>query len=517
MAQKRLAKPSSDTPLSFDLGKIPPQATEMEEAVLGGLMLEKDAVIEVIDILKPESFYKDEHQKIFYAIVDLFSGNKAIDILTVTEQLRKNKELESIGGPAYLTQLTGRIASAAHIEFHARIIQQKYIQRELIRVSTEIQNRAFDESIDVNDLLDFSEGELFNVAQGNIKKEAAKMSVLIKDAIVQIEEAAKTKDGLIGVPAGYTALDRMTNGWQPANLIILAARPAMGKTAFVLSMARNMAVDHKKGVAVFSLEMSSIELVNRLISSEAELPSSKIRTGQLSDEEWQKLEYRARRLEEAPIFIDDTPAISIFELRAKCRRLKRQHDIDIVVIDYLQLMTGPPESRGNREQEVSNISRALKGIAKELNIPIICLSQLNRSVESRPDKRPQLSDLRESGAIEQDADIVSFIHRPEYYGFTEDENQMSLRGIAEIIIAKHRAGSIGDVRLRFQAEFTKFVELDENIIGGLDDSDSFSDEPVIQTFGSKMNQTTSGTTGNDDFLSNSDLTSNSGFSEEVPF
>jgi replicative DNA helicase len=513
MAQKRYTKPNTTNSTPLELGKIPPQATELEEAVIGGLMLEKDAVIEVIDILKPESFYKEEHQLIFSAIVDLFSNNKVIDILTVTEQLRQNKELDGIGGPASLTQLTSRVASAAHIEFHARIVQQKFIQRELIRVSSEIQNRAFDESIDVNDLLDFSEGELFNVAQGNIKKESAKLSVLLKDAITKIEEASKQDGGLTGVPAGYTQLDRMTNGFQPANLIILAARPAMGKTAFVLSMARNMAVEHKKGVAIFSLEMASLELVNRLISSEAELPSSKIRTGQLSDEEWQKLDYRARRLEEAPIFIDDTPAISIFELRAKCRRLKRQHDIDIVVIDYLQLMTGPPESRGNREQEVSAISRSLKGIAKELNIPIICLSQLNRSVESRPDKRPQLSDLRESGAIEQDADIVSFIHRPEYYGFTEDENMMSLRGIAEIIIAKHRAGAMGEVRLKFKAEFTKFVELDDEPIDGLQATEDENGEPVVQTFGSKMNTAGSPIEAN----GNDDLLNNSSFSEEVPF
>jgi replicative DNA helicase len=512
MAQKRQNKQTLPPALSLELGKLPPQAVELEEAILGGLMLEKDAVIEVIDILKPESFYKDEHGKLFQAIIDLFSNNSAIDILTVTERLRQNKTLEEVGGPAYLTQLTSRIASAAHIEFHARIVQQKYIQRELIRVSTEIQNRAFDESNDVNDLLDFSEGELFNVAQGNIKKEAAKMNTLVAEAISRIEEAGKQEGGMVGVPAGYTALDRMTNGWQPANLIILAARPAMGKTAFVLSMARNMAVEHNKGVAIFSLEMSGIELVNRLISSESELPSSKIRTGQLNEDEWQKLEYRARRLEEAPIYIDDTPAISIFELRAKCRRLKRQHDIDIVVIDYLQLMTGPPESKGNREQEVSSISRALKGIAKELDIPIICLSQLNRSVESRPDKRPQLSDLRESGAIEQDADIVSFIHRPEYYGFTEDENQMSLRGIAEIILAKHRAGSIGDVRLRFVAEFTKFVEL-EDTVSALGDDDG---EPVIQTFGSKMNEGSPALAQSND-AGNDDLMTNTGFSEEVPF
>jgi replicative DNA helicase len=514
MAQQRTGRPNNSTSALLELGKLPPQAIELEEAVIGGLMLEKDAVIEVIDILKPDSFYKDEHVKVFQAIIDLFSHNKAIDILTVTEQLRKNKNLDDVGGPAYLTQLTSRIASAAHIEFHARIVQQKFIQRELIRVSREIQNRAFDESIDVNDLLDFSEGELFNVAQGNIKKEVAKMNVLVKEAIGRIESAAKHEGGMVGVPSGYTELDRITNGWQPANLIILAARPAMGKTALVLSMARNMAVEHNKGVAIFSLEMSSIELVNRLISSEAELASTKIRTGQLNEDEWQKLEYRARRLEEAPIFIDDTPAISIFELRAKCRRLKRQHDIDIVIIDYLQLMTGPPESKGNREQEVSSISRALKGIAKELNVPIICLSQLNRSVESRPDKRPQLSDLRESGAIEQDADIVAFIHRPEYYGFTEDENQMSLRGIAEIILAKHRSGSVGDVRLRFVAEYTKFIELEDTVIGALSKDGS---EPVVQTFGSKMNESKPSFVKPNVAVSNDDLLTNSGFSEEVPF
>ncbi len=515
MAQKRQTRPGIPSQISLEIGKIPPQAVELEEVVIGGVMLEKDAVIEIIDILKTESFYKEEHQKIFAAILDLFASDKAIDILTVTERLRQRKELEVIGGPAYLSQLTNRVASAAHIEFHARIIQQKFIQRELIRISTEIQNRAFDESIDVNDLLDFSEGELFNVAQGNIKKEAAKMNVLLKEAIAFIEEASKRENTLNGVPAGYTQLDRMTNGWQNSDLIIVAARPSMGKTAFVLSMARNMAVDHKKAVAIFSLEMASLQLVNRLISAEAELPSSKIRTGQLNNEEWQKLDYRARKLEEAPIFIDDTPAISIFEFRAKCRRLKRQHNIDIVIIDYLQLMTGPPESRGNREQEVSNISRSLKGIAKELSIPIICLSQLNRSVESRPDKRPQLSDLRESGAIEQDADVVAFIHRPEYYGFTEDENQMSLRGIAEIIIAKHRNGAVGDVRLRFQHEFTRFVDLEDDIIGKLDDS-GFPGEPVVKTFVSKMNQ--GGVlTGENPSTGNDDLLSSRGFSEEVPF
>jgi len=412
MAQKKPVRTSSVAPVAIDFGKIPPQALELEDAVLGAVMLEKDAILQIIDILKPESFYKEEHQKIFQAIIDLASSNRAIDLLTVTEELRKKKELDEVGGPVYITQLTTKVASAAHIEFHARIVAQKHIQRELIRVSSEIQGRAFDESTDVDDLLDFSESELFNIAQGNIKKESQKVNVLIKEAIIQIEEASKRADSLIGIPSGFTKLDRLTNGWQNSDLVIVAARPSMGKTAFVLTMARNMAVEHGRSVAIFSLEMASLQLVNRLIVAETELPSNRIRNGKLADFEWEQLDYKIKKLVDASIFIDDTPAISIFELRAKARRLKRQHNMDILIIDYLQLMTGTPDTRGNREQEVSTISRALKSIAKELNIPVIALSQLNRSVEIRSGtKRPQLSDLRESGAIEQDADMVIFVLR----------------------------------------------------------------------------------------------------------
>jgi replicative DNA helicase len=512
MAQKRTV-PKNPVPSPLDLGKIPPQALELEEAVLGAVMLEKDAIIEVIDILKPESFYKDEHQKIFQGILNLFAGDKAIDILTVPEELRKMDVLDDIGGIAYITQLTSRVASAAHIEFHARIVQQKFIQRELIRVSTDIQNRAFDDSIDVNDLLDFSEGELFNVAQGNIKKEAAQLNVLVKDAIHLIQEASKREDHLSGIPSGYTKLDRLTSGWQPSDLVIIAARPSMGKTAFVLSMARNMAVEHNKAVAIFSLEMASVQLVNRLIVAEAEIPSDKIRVGNLTDNEWERLDYRIKRLEDAKIFIDDTPAISVFELRAKCRRLKRQHDIDIVIIDYLQLMTGTPETRGNREQEVSTISRALKSIAKELNVPVIALSQLNRSVEIRTgSKRPQLSDLRESGAIEQDADMVAFIHRPERYGILQDDEGNSLKGLAEIILAKHRNGALGDVLLKFVGEFTKFVEMDDDYFGPIDVIPGIQPEMNAVTLESKMNALPP-----PDDLNNNDLRGNTDFSEEVPF
>jgi replicative DNA helicase len=488
MAQKRAPLPApSVASVGLDHGKVPPQALDFEEAVLGAIMLEKEAILQVIDILKPESFYKDQHQKIYQAIVDLTSANKAIDLLTVTEELRKKKQLEEVGGPVYISQLTSRIASTAHLEFHGRIVAQKHIQRELIRVSSEILQRAFDESADVDDLLDFSEAELFNIAQGNIKKESQKVSVLIKEAILQIEEASKRADSLIGIPSGFTKLDRLTNGWQNSDLVIIAARPSMGKTAFVLTMARNVAVEHNRAVALFSLEMASMQLVNRLIVAETELPSNRIRNGKLADFEWEQLDYKIKKLVEAPIYIDDTPAISVFELRAKARRLKRQFNIDLLIIDYLQLMTGTPDSRGNREQEVSTISRALKSIAKELNIPVIALSQLNRSVEIRTGtKRPQLSDLRESGAIEQDADMVIFIHRPEKYGLLEDENGNSLRGLAEIILAKHRNGPIGDVLLKFKDEFAKFTELEETFIAPL--AADVELQTVAVTRGSKMNK-----------------------------
>jgi len=487
-------RPSGIDLVNFDLGKIPPQAIDLEEAVLGAVMLEKDAVISVLDILKPESFYKEAHQKIFNAIVDLTSKEKPIDILTVTEELRARKKLEEVGGPFYITQLTSRVASAAHIEYHARIVAQKYIQRELIRISSEIQNKAFDESIDVDDLLDFSETELFNIAEGNIKKETAKVNVLIQQAIHQIEEASKRKDSLSGVPSGYTKLDRLTLGWQKSDLIVIASRPSMGKTALALSMARNITVEHNKPVAIFSLEMSSIQLVTRLIVSETELPSNRIRNGNLDENEWKQLDSKIKSLVEAPLYIDDTPAISIYELRAKCRRLKLQHKVELIIVDYLQLMTGPGDVRGNREQEVSNISRSLKAISKELDVPIIALSQLNRSVEMRSgSKRPQLSDLRESGAIEQDADMVIFIYRPERYGILEDEDGNSLVGFAEIILAKHRNGPVGDVHLRFREEMVKFVELDDMEIGLLP-----GETQSIFTVGSKMNSDEySERTGND--------------------
>ncbi len=470
--------------LNMQYGRIPPQALELEETVLGAIMLEKGSEIDVMSILKPDSFYSEANKRIYECILELSTKHLPIDIYTVTEQLRAKGILDEVGGAYYIASLTDKVGSAAHLEFHARIIAQKYIQRELIKVAAEIENRAFDPGIDVDDLLNFSEKEIFDLAYGNIKNETQSMGEVLKESIKQIEEASKRTDGLSGVPSGFSSLDRITQGWQRSDMIVIAARPSMGKTAFVLSMARNMTVNLKVPVVIFSLEMSAVQLVNRLIVSETELSSEKIRSGKLEPHEWTQLDYKIKNLEDAPLYIDDTAAISLFELRAKCRRLKMQHDIGLVIIDYLQLMTGPPEVRNNREQEVSTISRGIKSIAKELNVPIIALSQLNRSVEMRAgDKRPQLSDLRESGAIEQDADIVCFIHRPEKFGILQDEEGNSTEGLGQIIIAKHRNGEICDVNLHFRAEFARFEEWDsQGLISPIDDNGV-----MMQTVGSKRN------------------------------
>ena len=458
-SRRRVTKPIPIPHL--DHGKMQPQAVELEEAVLGALMLEKDALTNVIDILKSESFYKDSNSRIFAAIERLFTRSEPVDILTVTQELKKTGELDLVGGAYYITQLTNRVASAANAEFHARIVAQKYIQRELIRISTKTINDAYEEGSDVFDLLDNAEKNLFSIVEGNIKKNYDKMSTLIRKAIEQIDTVRNNKGNFSGVTSGLTALDRLTSGWQKSDLVIIAARPAMGKTALVLSVARNAAVDFNKPVAIFSLEMSSLQLVTRLISSESELSGEKLKKGTLVDHEYEQLNNKIKRLAEAPLFIDDTPGLSVFELRAKARRLKEQHKIEMIIVDYLQLMTAGGEGKGNREQEIATISRSLKGLAKELEVPVIALSQLSRAVETRGgDKRPQLSDLRESGAIEQDADLVMFIHRPEYYNITEDENGMDTRGMAELIIAKHRNGPVDSAKTRYIGQFTKFADLD---------------------------------------------------------
>jgi replicative DNA helicase len=468
----------------LELGKKPPQAIDLEEAILGAAMLEKEAIFNVQGLLKPESFYKEAHQKIYRAIQALSSGHNPIDLYTVSEELKKKGELEEVGGDYYLSQLTLKVGSAAHVEYHAKVVAQKYIQRELIRISSETQHDAFDDAIVVDELLDDVQQKIFELVEGNMRSETQHIRALIEVVTKEMETVEQDHEGLSGIPSGFPSLDRMTLGWQPSDFSIVAARPSMGKTAFVLTMARNMAVDHHIPVAFFSLEMSSTQLVKRLLVSETGIDSTKIRGGtKMNSEDWRVLNNKIGNLIEAPLYIDDTAALSIFEFRAKARRLVSSHKIKIIFIDYLQLMTGPPSTHGFREQEVSAISRSLKAIAKELSIPIIALSQLNRMVETRTsNKRPQLSDLRESGAIEQDADLVLFIHRPEYYGLTEDEHGMSTQGMAEIIIAKHRNGSIGNFQMRFINHQAKFVD---DINGDAGQSQPDFTSPVIHQ--SRMN------------------------------
>ncbi len=456
-----------------DIGKMPPQARELEEAVLGALMLEKDAFSIISDIIKTESFYEDTHQSIFGAIHNLAMQQKPVDVLTVVEELKRRGELEQVGGAVYVAELTDKVASAAHVEYHARIISQKYLARQLISFSSDVVNQAFDEMVDIDDLMQETESRLFEISQRNVKKDVIQINPVIKEALANLEIAANREDGISGLQSGFKKLDEITSGWQNSDLIIIAARPAMGKTALVLSMAKNMAVNFKFPIGVFSLEMSNVQLVNRLIVNVCQIQGEKIKSGRLDDHEWERLDSKIKELYDAPIYVDDTPSLSIFELRTKARRLVREHGVKIIVIDYLQLMNASGMNYGSREQEVSMISRSLKGLAKELNIPIIALSQLNRGVETRQGegKRPQLADLRESGAIEQDADIVCFIHRPEYYKITEDEHGSTI-GLAEIIISKHRNGPTGIVRMKFENEYALFKD----------------EEPQYAEFTSSMNK-----------------------------
>lgn len=466
-ARKTTKKSKQRVPTEDEYGHLQPQATELEKAVLGALMIEKDAYSLVSEILRPESFYEHRHQLIYTAIRSLNLEQKPVDILTVTEKLNSTGDLDDVGGPFYITQLSGMVASSAHIEYHARIIAQKFLARELITYTSGIQTKAFDQTQDVDDLMQEAEGKLFEISQQNMKKDYTQIDPVIKEAYDMLQKAAARSDGLSGLPSGFDQLDKMTSGWQNSDLVILAARPAMGKTAFALSMAKNMAVDHKIPVAFFSLEMSNVQLVNRLIVNVCEITGEKIKSGQLAPYEWGQLDYKIKDLKGAPLFVDDTPSLSVFELRTKARRLVREHGVKVIMIDYLQLMNASGMSFGSRQEEVSTVSRSLKGLAKELNIPILALSQLNRGVENREGregKRPQLSDLRESGAIEQDADMVCFIHRPEYYHIFEDENGRDLHGMAEIIIAKHRNGAVGDVLLTFKGQYARFQNPDDDVV-----------------------------------------------------
>lgn len=454
-------------------GKVPPQAKDLEEAVLGAIMLEKSAFDTVVEILKPECFYADGHQRIYRAMQGLQQKNQPIDILTVVEELKKREELELVGGPYYVTKLTNAVVSAANIEAHSRIILQKFIQRELIRISGEIISDSYEDSTDVFDLLDEAESKLFEITNNHLRKNFDSIDTVLVKTVQRIEDMRHRNEDISGVPSGFSSLDKLTYGWQNTDLIILAARPSVGKTAFALNLARNACLHgaKKTPVAFFSLEMSAGQLVQRILSAESEIWLEKIARGKLADHEMKQLYAKGiQQLAKAPMFIDDTAALNIFELRAKCRRLKNKHNIGLIIIDYLQLMSGSADRNSNREQEISKISRDLKGLAKELQVPIIALSQLSRAVESRKEgeKIPQLSDLRESGAIEQDADMVMFLYRPEYYGITANENGESNKGETYVKIAKHRNGSLDTIRLKALLHIQKFVEYtDDDGFGGM--------------------------------------------------
>ena len=471
-----------------DLGKLPPQALELEESVIGAMMIEKDAFNTVADLLRPESFYADKHRFIFEAIRSLAAKEAPVDVLSVAEELKRSGKLELAGGIIYLSELTRRVASAAHLHYHAQIVAQKATARDLITMACQIEEKGYDETQDVDDLVEEATAKIFEISQRAQKRDVTHIYPVISEAFERMHKAAKNDGNISGIPSGFNALDKITSGWQKSDLVIIAARPAMGKTAFVLSMAKNMAVDFKVPVAIFSLEMSNVQLVNRLIMNVCEIEGSKIRNGRLTQSEWDRLENQINVLREAPIYVDDTPGLSVYELQSKARKLVKEHGIQIIIIDYLQLMNANGSSFGSREQEVSIISRNLKGLAKELDIPVIALSQLSRAVEKRDSsnsnvdgKKPLLSDLRESGAIEQDADMVCFIHRPEYYKLYDDGNGKDLRGLGQIIVAKHRNGATDEIWLRFIGKYTRFQNEDAAY-----DSDMY-DGLQYETKSSRMN------------------------------
>ncbi len=479
---KRKSKPDIDP----TYGHVPPQAVNIEKVVIGALLIDADAFAVVSETLRPETFYDPRNQKVYKAIQTLAIEQKPVDLMTVTEELKKEGTIDEIGGAAYLLEISHNVGSSANIEYHANILAQKYLARQLINYSSKLQTEAFDESVDVDELMQRAEGALFELSQKNMRTEYTQIDPIIDAATKAIQAAQSNEGGITGVPSGFTALDNITSGWQPSDLVIIAGRPAMGKTSFALSIAKNVAVDYNIPVAFFSLEMSNLQLVNRLISNVCEISGHKIQSGQFDPSDWERYDQRIRNLLGKPIYIDDTPGLSVFELRTKARRLVREKQVKLIMIDYLQLMNANGMRFNSRQEEVSTISRSLKGLAKELNIPIIALSQLNRSVENRDNsntadaKRPQLSDLRESGAIEQDADMVLFVHRPEYYHIYQDDKGNDMHGVAQIIIAKHRKGATDDINLNFRGEFTKFQNPD-------DASRSIPDDFGGEIIGSRMN------------------------------
>lgn len=492
MEHRRYQRPPQPD-ISFS--KLPPQAVDIERAVIAAILIDKDALPMVIDSLKPDTFYKEVHARIYQAIVNLFAESSPVEMLTVTNQLRKTEELELVGGPQYIMELTQAVNASTNIEFHSKILIEMWVKRSMVEIGSNIQRKAYEDSTDAFELLDAAQQDVFKLSEGVVRKGHITIKKGISMQLAEMDSKRHMQDGVIGVPSGFSKLDDITGGWQRGELAILAARPGMGKTAFVVSALRNASVDFEKPVAIFSLEMASLQLVARLISAEAEIDNEKIRKASLTPGEWEQLHHRIHRLSNAPLYIDDTPALSVLELRAKARRLKAQYDIQMIVIDYLQLMSGDSGSKkgpGTREQEISFISRSLKNLAKELDIPVIALSQLSRSVETRGgDKRPQLSDLRESGAIEQDADLVIFLYRPEYYGIMVDENGAPTNGTGEAIIAKNRSGKLETARMRFIGKYTKFAELDHASVSQIN---IFAERKVgidtpIQSFESKKNAT----------------------------
>lgn len=489
MPERKVSKTSrkgQQAPIDTSFGHLQPQAIDIEKVVLGALMIDKDAFTVVSEIIKPETFYEARHQKIYEAVQSLNLQEKPVDIMTVTEELRHKGTLEDVGGPAYVVELSSQVASSAHIEYHAHILAQKFLARQLIQFASMIETDAFDETVDVDDLMQKAEGALFEISQKNMLQDYVQIDTIVDQAHQLLLQASNREGGLTGVPSGFRKLDDLTAGWQPSDLVIIAGRPAMGKTSFALSIAKNVAIDYRKPIAFFSLEMNNVQLVNRLISNVCSIPGNKILNGQLTPDEWERFDSNIRKMQGAPIYVDDTPGLSIFELRTKARRLVREHGIELLMIDYLQLMNANGMRFNSRQEEVSTISRSLKGLAKELNIPVLALSQLSRAVEQRdgPEgKRPQLSDLRESGAIEQDADMVLFVHRPEYYHILQDEKGNDLHGMAQIIIAKHRKGATGDVLLNFRGEYTRFSNPEDIDFNAPLPDDSIGGEIM----GSKMN------------------------------
>ena len=453
--------------LGLEMGNRPPQALDVEEAVLGALLIEPNCIDEAMDELSPNCFYSERHRMIFEAMRSLTNEHVALDLLSVSQKLKEAGNLEAVGGTVALVQLSQKVGAAAHIEYYIRILKQKCIQRELITASYEILKSSYDESVNVDDLIDQAQTKVFAAIQNNVKKDVQEIGKVINDALDDIQKL-QGSSGLSGVPSGFASLDRITQGWQSSDLIILAARPSVGKTAFVLNLARNAAVDFNMPVAFFSLEMPSIQLAKRMMVSETKLSGDKFRGGEkIQDWEWKQLDIQLKRLVKAPIYIDDTPSLPVMEFRSKVKKLVKQKGVRLVVVDYLQLMQGPSELRGMREQEVAAISRTLKATAKEMNVPIIALSQLSRQSENRQgsNRRPQLSDLRESGSIEQDADMVIFIHRYDYQGLSENPDDI---GRTQIIIAKHRNGAIADIDMKFRADEVRFVDLSDSLVNQAD-------------------------------------------------